>query len=316
METNENIKQTYGTLKNVLITVTCTAVVALGYVAYEQNKKNLDLEQQVEMLEGYNNEAIAGFAKIESNLMSIREREGSIMDDLNAEGVKEENAQLRIDNEIKAIEGLINENKSLISQLKLNLGDKDKQIEHFTASVNQLEKRVKKYKEESEYFHKTLLTAKAENDSLNDEVAKRDFDLYVKNEVIDLQADHLSSMNTEIRKMDMEKRAAYFAVGSFEELKNANVVEKQGGILGLGSTKALKENFDRDQFVKIDKLDFETIPVFAKNAEIISNHDRESYELELTGDDAIAYIRILDPEKFWENTRYLVVVTKGSVIQS
>ena len=122
METTENIKSASGTIKNIIIAAACVAVAGLGYAAFDQYSKNKDLEQQVQTLDKYNSDALSGFAKIEHNLMSIREREGTIVSDLNAEGMQEENSQQRIANEIKAIENLIDENKSLISQLKLNLG--------------------------------------------------------------------------------------------------------------------------------------------------------------------------------------------------
>ncbi len=315
METTENIKSASGTIKNIIIAAACVAIVGLGYAAFDQYSKNKDLEQQVHTLDKYNSEALNGFAKIEHNLMSIREREGTIVSDLNAEGMQEENSQQRIANEIKAIESLIDENKALISQLKLTVGDKDKQIGQFSTSIKQLEGRIKKYREEADKLQASLKYANAKGDSLGQEVAKRDFDIDVKTQVIDVQANHLNAMTTEIRKMDFEKREAFFVVGTFDDLKERNVLERQGGVLGLGSTKVLKENFDRDQFIKIDKQNFETIPVFSKNAEIVSNHDKDSYELVLGKGDMVEYIKILDPDKFWENTRYLVVVTRGQSIQ-
>ncbi|MGE0637996.1 MAG: hypothetical protein AB7G44_05650 [Bacteroidia bacterium] len=314
METNENIESKSGILKNVILVIALSAVAGLGYIAYEQYNDKKALEAEVATLGQYNTEALAGFSKIERNLMDIREREGSIINDLNAEN--EVNAQQRIENEIKAIEGLIKDNKALVNALKLNLGDKDKQIGQFTASISQLEGRIKKYKEEADYLRADLRHQAKRGDSLTVEVAERDFDLGVKAQVISLQADHLTAMTTEIRKREMAKREAFFVVGTFSELKEKNVVDKEGGVLGMGSTKVLKENFARDQFVKIDKLNFELIPVFAKHAEVVSNHDLDSYEYVFGKNDEVEFIKIIDPEKFWENTRYLVVVTKGTTVQS
>lgn len=314
METNENISGTAGTVKNILLGVACAAIIGVGYFAYDQYSKNQALKEEVTTLESYNTEALAGFAKIERNLMDIREREGSIVSDLSVE--VEANSEERIENEIKAIENLITENKAVINQLKLNLGDKDKQIGQFNTSIKQLEGRIKKYREEADKLRESLTYANSKGDSLNKVVSERDFDLGVKTLVINQQADHITTISKEITKMDYERREAFYVVGTFEELKTKNVLEKHGGVLGLGKTKALKENFDREQFLQIDKMDFETIPVFAKSAEIVSNHDKDSYEFVFGKDDMVEYIKILDPDKFWENTRYLVVVTKGSAVKS
>lgn len=110
----------------------------------------------------------------------------------------------------------------------------------------------------------------------------------------------------EMKEEELEK--AWFAFGTFDELKEKAVIQKKGGILGLGAVKSLTPEFNKAYFTEIDIYEVTQIPIMSKKAEIITNHPHDSYKI--VGSDQIEYIEILDPENFWKVSKYLTVVVK------
>ena len=86
------------------------------------------------------------------------------------------------------------------------------------------------------------------------------------------------------------------------------VIDKDGGVLGLGTTQRIKADFNPASFKKIDITETSIIPIEAKKIEILSTHPSGSYELEKDANKMITKLVIKDPERFWEASKYLVVM--------
>lgn len=310
METKRENKS--GTAKNVAIAVFAVATLGVGYYAFDQSRENHDLSNRVAEMQtklDYNaleaQYASEQFAEIETNLAAIREKEGYVMNNLNSEEFQgEESPEDRIRREISAIEHLIGENNKLIEGLKGQIGEKDDRLKKYKGSVASLEKRIADYKSktdelvaQAEQLKQDLATVRDENRNMTMEIAEKDFVVAMQSKQLDYQEEQM--------------RTAYYAVGSFKDLKESEVVEKEGGFLGIASAKAVKDDFNEERFNKVDIYDSTTIPVFSKDAELVSNHPSDSYEMIEGADGEVKWVQINDPEKFWASTKYLVIVTKG-----
>ena len=101
---------------------------------------------------------------------------------------------------------------------------------------------------------------------------------------------------------------AYYAFGTKKELAEKNVIEKEGGVLGLGKTLTLKKDFNRDYFQKVDIREFKQLTLNAKKAELLANHPADSYHF--TGTNTVEALVIDKPNEFWKASKYLVVVVE------
>jgi len=101
----------------------------------------------------------------------------------------------------------------------------------------------------------------------------------------------------------------YYAVGTAKELSANKVIDKEGGFIGIGRTKTLADDFNRDYFTQANRKEIKEIPLNLSNdkAKLVTSHPSESYEWVLE-DKAIVSLRILDSEEFWKGSRYLVVL--------
>ena len=87
-----------------------------------------------------------------------------------------------------------------------------------------------------------------------------------------------------------------------------NVVAKEGGFLGIGKTETLKSGFNKSVFNKIDITEVKSFPINGKKVELVTNHPQDSYTFEKVDEKQIESLVILDPEKFWNSSKYLVVM--------
>ncbi len=301
-------------LKNAAIVVLVGTTALLGVDAYRQHDANIELQGQVlEMgvkldenaLETQN--TMEAFAEIEINLAEIRESEGYLLTNLDEEEFEGEfNSQKRILGEIASIEHLIAENKRIIKDLESEVGEKDGRLAQYKKSVSSLEGRIADYKKkneeliaQSEVLKNGLVQVGRENQQITQELA-------LKECVVEEQFKQLSEKEKLLR-------TAYYTVGSFKQLRDNEIVEKEGGILGLGAAKTVKDDFNREGFTEIDIYDYTYIPVYSRDVEIVSNHDPKSYEYITEKDGSVRWILVTNPELFWESTKYLVVLSKGGV---
>ena len=300
------------TLKNATIVVLAAATAYLGYDAYRQHNANDQLQGQVVEMGAKLDEnaletqkAMEAFADIEINLAEIRESEGYLLNNLNEEEFGSEmNSQKRIMSEIASIENLIAENKRIINSLENEVGEKDGRLAGYRKSVKSLEGRVTDYKAKNEQ-----LTAQAEELKLDLNMALEENQQITQQ--LTLTEFMVESQAQQLSQKEKELRTGYYVVGSYKQLKEEQVVEKEGGILGLGAAKTVKDDFNREGFIEIDIYHYKSIPVYGKDAEVLSNHSPQSYEFATDENGDVRWIQIIDPDLFWENTKYLVVVAKG-----
>ncbi len=301
---NTNKEKRTQNFKNASLGVLLALFLAATTFAVVQYKQNTELEAKLAEVQAIGNvtarEQLEAYREIENNLANISMHEGNIRETANLEGV--EDPQERIQAEIKAIETLMAENNKIIAELNQKVDAKDSRLTAYKRENGQLKTRLETYKDnlaQMEEINKQLASNLEQKTAEN---TKLQVDLQETNEVVANQEQALA-------EMDMKMHRAYYTVGEFKELKEKAVVNKDGGILGIAASKELNPKANTDQFTEIDIRFLKRIPVYKKNAEIVTPHDENSYEVVME-DNQVAWIQITNPELFWENSKYLVVVTK------
>ena len=104
--------------------------------------------------------------------------------------------------------------------------------------------------------------------------------------------------------------SAFYIVGKSKDLQDAKIIDRKGGLLGIGKTSKLNDNFDNSKFTQIDYTQMSSIPVNGGDVKIITSHPNDSYTLDndLKAKYLVKNILITNPEKFWSVSKYLVVV--------
>ena len=89
-------------------------------------------------------------------------------------------------------------------------------------------------------------------------------------------------------------------------LQQWNLIDNQGGFLGIGQTAKLSNNLDINMFTQIDYTKVTEIPINSKGIKVVTTHPTGSFSLVKNG-KIVEKLVISDPEKFWSASKYLVI---------
>jgi chromosome segregation ATPase len=156
---------------------------------------------------------------------------------------------------------------------------------------------------------------------LNKKLSEREDELTQLKAKLDEYSDQIEGLNSTIGMLGMENDAlqgivneearmlhtAYFVAGTSKELQKDSVIDRKGGLLGIGMTSKMKNNYNPKAFTIIDNMQTKLIPVNSKNITIVTSHPSDAYTFDKEG-SVIKNIVITDPEKFWKASKYLVVI--------
>jgi len=257
-----------------------------------QDDTNNGQSKLVEKNDSVINQMLSTFNQIQENLNEIKRREGLIeIQSIDSADIVEK--EFTINEDIEKISQLMFQNEHLIEKLQNELSSSNIKIDQFRKLVDDLQSRL---------------------DEKNIEIARLNEILEKKSIKIDklyFSVDSLKDINLRrektIRRQIDDMNVAFYAYGTFKELREQKVLTKEGGFLGVGARQELKDDFNEMYFSRIDKRVQRSFLIYSKKAELATTHPKESYRF-VGSDDQIDSLVILDPNEFWRTSGYLVIV--------
>jgi uncharacterized coiled-coil protein SlyX len=295
------------TILQIIAGIVFLAVVVIGLTIIHDkktqvellNSRNAGLNTTIRDRDSLVNEMTTTFDEIEKNLTFVREKRGQLTlattegnktyKELLVEDIRLMNEMLvqsskkidELDKKLKASGFEIKSFKNKIAELNNNIIEQDNNIKQLTA---ELEKRDYK-------------------------IAEMDNQITVMQTNISSKSDTISIKSQIIEEKDNELNKAYYVAGTKKELLEKGVIMREGGFLGLGKDKDLKDDPNEKYFSELDQRTTQALPIHAKKAHLITEHPDSSYKFILENDQ-VAYLQIEDPSEFWKLSRYLVVETR------
>lgn len=240
------------------------------------------------------NAVFADINAISENLALIKSRENLITAAGEAESGRRPIEE--IDNDIRAIDRLLRENKSKIASLQRSaalLRKADLRIDGLEKMIADMNRQLAEKKGEVEELRERLNQMGVEVKSLSEEVAERS-----------AQVESLSGEKVELQN---QLNTVYYIVGAEKELRDAQIVNKQG-FIGRTLTVGSIGNFD--SFTMADSRLLSEISVGRRKATVVTTHPEGSYELVTDGEKFVEKLVITDPARFWESSKILIVSYK------
>lgn len=108
----------------------------------------------------------------------------------------------------------------------------------------------------------------------------------------------------------VEQNTVYWVAGTQSDLIARGVIERRGGMLGIGRTTVISRTLDADEFTAADRRDLRelALPDPEKTYRIVSPNDLAGLEAAPADGKFKGTIRIADPTAFWRTSRFLVLV--------
>lgn len=277
----------------LLMLVSCNQEVKQENTRLEN--ENEELMEENAQKDSLINDFVTSFTRIQENLAAIREKEEKIQSA--REGNLETSMPQReeVIRDIEAINELLSENRQAMADLNDKLERYQFENSKLKRLVSNLQSQVDTKDSQVVVLKENLAAVNFEMESLNSRLSEVKEENEKRAETIEQQQE---AMNT-----------AYYAVGTSDDLRENKVIDKKGGFIGIGRTKTLAEDFNRDYFTKIDITKTNLIPLDTDedDVKLISSHPSESYKWNKS-DDQVKSLEITDPEKFWKSSKYLVVL--------
>ncbi len=119
-----------------------------------------------------------------------------------------------------------------------------------------------------------------------------------------------AALRTDRDALVVEQNTVYWVAGTQEELIRRGIIERRGGMLGIGRTTVLSRTMDAAQFTAADRRQLLelTLPNAAKTYRIVSPNDLTGLEAAPADGKFKGTIRIANPTTFWRTSRFLVLV--------
>lgn len=285
-------------MKKILVSVVAIALLA-GCENHKQElaqagKMNDSLMSVVASKDAVINDFLGSFNEIENNLMTVTQKQNMVSSDAASGTELKKPTKERINEQITAINDLMDKNKK-------KLADLNRKLKASNGKSAELEKMIATLNDQMAEKNKELEALNQQIASLNTTVAKLNTD------VTDLTAKNVSEQKT-IEDQTVTMHTAYYTVGNSKQLRDQKVVNKEGGFLGIGKHPILRSDFNADAFKTIDITQTTTIPVNSKEAKLITTHPADSYTIN-KDKDKVTSIAITNPDQFWKASKYLVVQT-------
>ncbi len=203
--------------------------------------------------------------------------------------------------DITLLNQLIQQNKEQIINLQKKLNRANYKIGNLNSTIAELERMVNN-------LEKQVDDKDVEIVALAKQVEKLTKNITVLNEKIVVIESESAAKTSTIKKQTLELNQAYYAYGTIKELRDNGVVERSGGLAGIGRSTTIKEDFNREYFTEVDIRKFNFIPLMVKKAEVVSVHTAGSFYI--SGEKTADTLFIDNKTEFWKASRFLVIVTK------
>ncbi len=266
----------------------------------EQIKKDRDsLQTIIDNRDQAIGDFFASFNEIQANLDSIKKMEGILALTTSGNAEMNQNVKDKVNDDVVAIYRILLNNKQNLKKLQSKLKKANMKVAELQKTIESLTKQMEEKDQQIQDLTNKLAQAGLDIQSLNAQIK-------IMSAGIDSVAQISESKSKVIEEQTVQLNTAFYVIGTTKELKTNNIIIKEGGVLGMGRTSKLSDNFNQDYFTKIDQTKQKSFVLSAKKAVVLTSHPSGSYEI--MGDKKRAdSLVIKDVKLFWSVSKYLVI---------
>jgi hypothetical protein len=240
------------------------------------------------------------FSEIQANLDSIKKLEKLVTVQSSSGRELNSSQKKMILEDIALLNDLMKRNKELTASLQKKLKDVNFKIGNLEGTMKELQLMVNNLEAQTQEKDGEIIV-------LKEDVRKLNVDISSLNEKIVVVETESQQKTQTIETQTVAMNKAYYAFGTTKELRDNGIIEKSGGVIGIGKTPVMKKDFNRDYFTEIDIRNFDYLRLMAKKAKLITVHPADSYHF--TGNKSSDTLFIDNTAEFWKVSKYLVVLT-------
>ncbi|MEX2597625.1 MAG: hypothetical protein WEC59_11910 [Salibacteraceae bacterium] len=235
------------------------------------------------------------FGMIDSNLLSIKQVEAELMQQMRAPG-KDKSA---IQQNVQKMKGIMEMNQSFIDQLQNNLRASSATTTTLFTIIHSMEDRMLENNLRLARLNHDLGVLGEDFKGLFDEYMQAEVSKMVLEENFETMKGSVSEMEAKVKLLKNQLSTVYVAYGSKRELVESGVLDKGNFLKAVD----VNDDMDKAEFKPYHKEDLNELNFESSKTKIVTDHPSESYQL--LGNKLI----IKDNDLFWSISKFLIVVT-------
>lgn len=285
-------------MKKIIPVILLFALVAVSCNRAELervNQENAQLKEQLASRDADMESYMQVFNEIGDNLADIRAREKMVVK--NSATTEKGDRVASVKEDIQAIDDMMKQNKENLAKLNERLKNSTGENSQLKRMVQTLQTTILEKDQEIVEMVAQLKTLNVEVQDLYSSVSDLRMETIEQGKVIDTQ---VAELNT-----------AWYVIGSEKDLREKEIITKEGGFIGIGRVNKLNRDFDSENFTQIDIRKKMVFDLDAKKVKLVTSHPSDSYLLRRNDDTKKFYsFEILDPEAFWKNSNFMVMTVE------
>jgi len=241
---------------------------------------------------------IMSFNDVERNIDSITMKQQIISLYSAKSGEFSQSQKAKINNEINAINMLMNKNIAKLDALTKKYKASSNKNIALQQTLKTLTNQLAQKQNELITLNKTLVRLNAQVEMLQTSVDFLVTENAIQSDIIEYGSEILQT--------------SYYIIGKTKMLLDAKIIDKKGGLLNIGRVTEINKDLDKGKFIEIDNTQKNFFPINSTGVKVITSHPSKSFILEtdINDDNKVTNLVIIDPPLFWSLSNYLVVATK------
>lgn len=279
------------------MTVLALLVIVFGVVWMNASKANKALRLEKEELESLYESSSAMIADVQANLDEMeQDLSGQLFTQSELSETDSTDRRDKMVASIAIMREQIEADKKKIAQLEAQLANSRTQLRGVQETVD----RLKASLADKEQIMSELQERMGILDETIEEERRRS-----QREIAEIEQTVLEK-EQEIGEIMRSENQIYYTIGTRKQLLDNKVINRKGGLLGIGRVTMVKKTIDAMNFSELNLLDQTEIrfPVTKKGYSILSNHIATTYTVEKDGDEYV--LTITDPDNF-RKQKFLVI---------
>lgn len=284
-----------------LMIITAVLFTSCDQREKELEQKLLEMEQTASQKDEDLNAFIDSFTAIQTNLDSIKQLEGIVTARVIENPEQNSNVEDAIVEDMLLIYENMKQTRGQIESLEEELNSSSIASKKLKKLLANLKKDIIAKDNEITMLKEGLVEANIYIDKLMSSVDR----LALENE---RRVQVIQQKNVELQEKEEEIQSGYWIAGKTKELRNQNVIDKEGAFLGIGGVKVVSEDMNLEDLTQINIQEVTEIELSGKKPELVTSHPKHTYEFVMGEKNQVEKLVIDDPDAFWQNSKVLVIV--------
>jgi len=273
----------------IIVAILAILTIVFAVLWMNANDKSKDVMKNNEELKKLYETSTSTINEIQSSLESLeQDLSGQLFTQKEIPGTSPEERRTKIISSIANMRDQIEADKKKIATLEKQLATSKSQLKGVQEIVNKLKASISEKEQIMDELQQRLgilnETLETERRTSAEEIQKREMTITEKEQ--------------QITQQSIEANTIYYVSGTRKELMSKGIMDRKGGLLGIGKVSTVKQNIPVDQFTSMNLLENQqiTFPVTKKGYSILTSHPATSYKVEKQGDQNV--LTILDATSF------------------